>query len=273
MRSRKRPAIQELLEVMARLRGPGGCPWDRKQTHRTLRMCAVEEVYELLDAIESGDDEALLEELGDVLLQVVFHAQLARERGAFDFDAVARRITEKLIHRHPHVFGEAAVRDAEEVLARWDELKREEKRQRGRTPDSVFDGIPRHLPALLRATELIKKARKAGLLPDAEPETEHVEAPASADRWTPRRLARQLWALVEVAQAHGWSAEALLRDESRRRETLWRRREHATASRNTSKPSNPRAVGQPPPLPATTGRASSQSPAARGSRRKPGSTT
>ena len=106
-------AIGELLQVMARLRSPTGCPWDREQDHKTLRWHAVEEVYELMDAIDAADDHEMAEELGDVLLQVVFHAQLASERGAFDFEEVTRRITEKLIRRHPHVFGSAT------LLAGW----------------------------------------------------------------------------------------------------------------------------------------------------------
>src|SRR6202049_5205627 len=104
-------AINDLLKVMAGLRSPKGCPWDREQSHLTLRFHAVEEVYELMDAIEAGDDHEMAEELGDLLLQVVFHCQLARERGAFDFEQVARRITEKLIRRHPHVFGETKVKN------------------------------------------------------------------------------------------------------------------------------------------------------------------
>src|SRR5216110_2195213 len=102
----RRPAIVDLLKVMAKLRSPQGCPWDREQDHKTLRFHAVEEVYELIDAIETGDDHELLEELGDLLLQVIFHCQLAQERGAFDFDDVAGNISEKLTRRHPHVFGE-----------------------------------------------------------------------------------------------------------------------------------------------------------------------
>src|SRR5438105_5378926 len=101
----KRPAINDLLAVMAKLRSPKGCPWDKEQTHMTLRFHAVEEVYELMDAIEAEDDHEMLEELGDLLLQVVFHCQLAKERGAFDFESVARTMTEKLVRRHPHVFG------------------------------------------------------------------------------------------------------------------------------------------------------------------------
>src|SRR3954464_13106383 len=110
---KKRNSIEELIGIMARLRGPGGCPWDREQTHQSLKWHAVEEVYELMEAIESGDDDELEEELGDLLLQVVFHCQLARERGAFDFETVARRISDKLIRRHPHVFGNVRVKNVD----------------------------------------------------------------------------------------------------------------------------------------------------------------
>src|SRR6187200_3110152 len=111
---KKKPAINDLLAVMAKLRSPEGCPWDRDQNHMTLRFHAVEEVYELIDAIESGDDHELTEELGDLLLQVVFHCQLANERGAFNFEKVARHITDKLIRRHPHVFGKNKVKNVDE---------------------------------------------------------------------------------------------------------------------------------------------------------------
>src|SRR5467141_2599781 len=120
--------IEDLLEVMARLRSPTGCPWDREQDHKTLRFHAVEEVYELIDAIEAGDDHEMLEELGDLLLQVVFHCQLARERGAFDFDQVARHIVEKLIRRHPHVFGESEARTVDAVWTQWEQIKKAEKK-------------------------------------------------------------------------------------------------------------------------------------------------
>src|SRR5919108_1016687 len=111
----KRKPIDELIDVMATLRSPAGCPWDREQDHMTLRFHAVEEVYELMDAIEAGDDHEMVEELGDLLLQVVFHCQLAQERGAFDFDKVCQHIVEKLIRRHPHVFGEANARTVDAV--------------------------------------------------------------------------------------------------------------------------------------------------------------
>src|SRR5436309_8316490 len=157
-------AINDLLRVMARLRSPKGCPWDREQDHMTLRWHAVEEVYELLDAIEARDDHEMEEELGDLLLQVVFHCQLAKERGAFNFDKVARRITEKLIRRHPHVFGTTKVKDVDEVWANWEKIKRAEKHGTKHARASALDGIPKHLPALLRAEKLVKKARKAKVL-------------------------------------------------------------------------------------------------------------
>src|SRR4030095_6539917 len=142
-RTRRRPAIENLLKVMAQLRAPRGCPWDREQDHRTLRYHAVEEVYELIDAIEAGDDHEMAEELGDLLLQVVFHCQLARERGAFDFDAVAERIAAKLVRRHPHVFGKTRVKNVEQVWANWERIKRAESQGTARARNSVLDGIPR----------------------------------------------------------------------------------------------------------------------------------
>src|SRR5678816_2939326 len=160
---KRKAAIQELLEVMARLRSPEGCPWDREQDHMTLRFHAVEEVYELLDAIEAGDDQEMAEELGDLLLQVVFHCQLASERGAFDFEKVARIITDKLIRRHPHVFGKVKVKNVDEVWANWEQIKKKKKKGTRHDRPSAFDGIPKHLPALLRAEKLVKKARKSKL--------------------------------------------------------------------------------------------------------------
>lgn len=217
MRSKQRPAIEDLLHVMARLRGPDGCPWDHEQDHLTLRFHAVEEVYELLDAIEAGDDHAMEEELGDMLLQIVFHAQMAKERSAFDFEAVARHITNKLIHRHPHVFGSAKIKDAAAVLAQWDELKKAEKKGTRHERPSALDGIPGHLPALLRAEKLVKKARKAKLLAETKPKLKLSKG----------ALAKQLFELVCLAQQHHWSAEELLRMESKRMERKLRRCEVA----------------------------------------------
>lgn len=208
-------SINWLLAIMARLRAPNGCPWDREQNHRSLRFHAVEEVYELLDAIEAGDDHEMEEELGDLLLQVVFHCQLARERGAFDFEAVCRNIAEKLIRRHPHVFGNIKVEDVETVWANWDKIKRAEKEGTRHARPSALDGIPRHLPALLRAQKLVKKARKADLWPDQQ----------KASRLTRAALAKQLFALAAYAQARGWNAEDLLRTETARAERRLRQQE------------------------------------------------
>src|SRR5689334_4595532 len=169
MPMKRKPAINELLKIMARLRAPDGCPWDREQDHRTLRRHAIEEVYELIDAIEAGDDHEMVEELGDLLLQVLFHCQMAKERRAFDFEQVCRGLVAKLIHRHPHVFGDRKLHSAEAVLAQWDQLKHAEKKGTHRERASALDGIPKHLPALMRAEKLVKKARKAKLLEEKSP--------------------------------------------------------------------------------------------------------
>src|SRR6266851_983591 len=166
---KKQPAINDLVRIMARLRSPKGCPWDREQDHKSLRWHAVEEVYELLDAIEAGDDHEMIEELGDLLLQVVFHCQLARERGAFDFEEVARHITDKLIRRHPHVFGDTKVTGVDQVWANWEKIKRAEKHGTRHARPSALDGIPKHLPALLRAEKLLKKAQRAKLVSQPPP--------------------------------------------------------------------------------------------------------
>jgi NTP pyrophosphatase (non-canonical NTP hydrolase) len=210
------PAMLELLEVMATLRSPQGCPWDRAQDHRSLRFHAVEEVYELIDAIESGDDHEMAEELGDLLLQVVFHCQLAQERGAFDFDTVARRITDKLLRRHPHVFGDVKVKNVDEVWANWEKIKTAEKRGTRHARASALDGIPRHLPALMRAEKLLKKARRAKLL---------AAESSKRSRMGKTALARQLFALAQQAQDRGWSAEELLRCEIAKQERTLRRQE------------------------------------------------
>ena len=212
------PAIVDLLEVMATLRSPEGCPWDREQDHQTLRFHAVEEVYELLDAIEARDDHEMAEELGDLMLQVVFHCQLARERGAFDFEKVCRHLVDKLIRRHPHVFGESKAKTVDAVWAQWEQIKKAEKHGTRHERPSALDGIPKHLPALLRAEKLIKKARKAGLL-------DVRVARAQGRKRSKAVLARELFALAADLQQRGWSAEELLRAEVRRNEKKLRRKE------------------------------------------------
>jgi len=202
MRKNHKPAIQDLLDVMAKLRSPEGCPWDREQDHMSLRFHAVEEVYELMDAIESGDDHEMLEELGDLLLQVVFHCQLAKERGVFDFEQACRVIVEKLIRRHPHVFGDVQVKDVDQVWANWERIKKSEKMGTKHERPSAFDGIPRHLPALWRAEKLVKKARKAGLT---------VSTFEPSRKLTKVALVQELFGLAAAAHTQGWSAEELLR--------------------------------------------------------------
>ena len=150
--------LEKLIEIIAKLRAPDGCPWDREQTHMTLRPNMLEEAYEAVDAIDDNDMHLLQEELGDVLLQVVLHAQIAREEGAFDIEDVAKTLNEKLIHRHPHIFGTEKVSSAQEVLANWDKLKQEEKKER----KSAMDGITKSQSALMSAQKISKKAVKTG---------------------------------------------------------------------------------------------------------------
>ncbi len=159
--------LDHLREIVAQLRAPGGCPWDREQTHATLRAGVIEEAYEVVEAINNSDDANLREELGDLLLQVVFHAQIATEETRFTFDEVAADIAAKLIRRHPHVFGDDQCADSAAVLVRWDEIKRAEK---GNVHTSALDGISGGLPALLHAEKVQKKAAKVGFdWPDAAP--------------------------------------------------------------------------------------------------------
>ena len=158
--------FEKLVRVMARLRAPGGCPWDREQTHATLRTYLIEEAYEVLEALDGADDVKFAEELGDLLLQVVFHAQMADEEGRFTIVDVIREIYEKMIRRHPHVCGEKQAKDAAEVLRNWEIIKKEERQAKGaveeETAESVLDGVPRSLPALLEGYQLTRKAARIG---------------------------------------------------------------------------------------------------------------
>src|SRR5450432_1887422 len=219
---KKKSAVEDLLKVMAKLRSPKGCPWDREQSHLTLRRHAIEEVYELIDAIEAGDDQEMAEELGDLLLQVVFHSQLARERGAFDFEKVTPHLVDKLIRRHPHVFGMTKDKNVDEVWANWEKIKKAEKHGTKLARHSALDGIAKHLPALLRAEKLLKKARKAKLL-DTSVGLRCRAAQISQGRAATRpcrksEVAKELFDLASFAQARGWCAEELLAGEIKRRE-------------------------------------------------------
>lgn len=152
--------FEKLVEIIARLRSEGGCPWDREQTHDSIKPNLLEETYEVLEAIDDREMDELCSELGDLIMQVVFQAQFAAERGDFDIEDSLRSINEKLIRRHPHVFGETKVAGSDEVLHNWEEIKRGEKGYEKRT--SVLDGVPKAMPALARAMEISKKAAKAG---------------------------------------------------------------------------------------------------------------
>jgi tetrapyrrole methylase family protein / MazG family protein len=236
-------AFGRLVEIMARLHGPGGCPWDREQTHATLRPYLIEETYEVLEAIESGDAGALRDELGDLLLQVVFHAQLATEAGQFDAADVARAIAAKLVRRHPHVFGDVQVRDADEVIRNWRRIKSEERRAKGEDHD-LFAGVPQALPALLRADQLGEKAGHVGLdWPDAagvlekvrEEQRELEAAVASADRAAiEHELGDLLLAVTSLARHLGVSAELALRAASDRFVDRARRTESAARARGVA---------------------------------------
>jgi MazG family protein len=155
--------FSKLVEIMERLRGPGGCPWDRKQTFDTLKTYLIEESYEVLDAIDRRDWPGLEEELGDLLLQPVFLAEMAAEEGTFSIADSLDAINEKLVRRHPHIFGDAQAETPEEVLKRWDEIKQEEKAAQGIAPAaSVLDGVPKNLPALMEAEKIGRKAAGVG---------------------------------------------------------------------------------------------------------------
>jgi MazG family protein len=163
--------FEKLVAIQKRLRDPGGCPWDREQTHHTLRTYLIEEAYEVLDALESGDDEKFVEELGDLLLQVTFHSQIAAEAGRFDVSDVIRTVHEKMVRRHPHVFGEKRAKDSAEVLKNWHKIKAQERQAKEsadtsvameRTPESALDGVPRAIPATLEGLQLTKKAARTG---------------------------------------------------------------------------------------------------------------
>jgi MazG family protein len=210
--------LLDLVKVMARLRGPGGCPWDHEQTHATLARHLLEETHELLDAIETGGSDEIRDELGDLLLQVVFHAQIAADEGRWDVDDVARGLIEKLIHRHPHVFGDVEVSGPAEVLTNWEKLKAEE----GRAPrDELDDGIPDTLPALARAAKVQRRAGAAGVTwPDgpgvAESLARAVTALDADGDDAERRFGALLFLAVAAARAADVDAETALRRATRR---------------------------------------------------------
>ncbi|MEM1315656.1 MAG: nucleoside triphosphate pyrophosphohydrolase [Pseudomonadota bacterium] len=166
-------ALPRLREIMRRLRAPDGCPWDQEQDFRSIAPYTIEEAYEVADAIEQEDPAALCDELGDLLLQVVYHAQMAQERGWFSFDDVARGSADKMLRRHPHVFGDAPGRSADEQVVDWERIKAEERRAKGVARDGALDGVPKGLPGLTRAVKLTSRAARVGF---DWPETDQVLA-------------------------------------------------------------------------------------------------
>ncbi len=207
--------LLDLVRVMARLRGPGGCPWDAEQTHRTLARHLLEETHELLEAIDADDDDAIREELGDVLLQVVFHAQMAADEGRWDIDDVAEGLVRKLIHRHPHVFGEVEVAGADEVLVNWEKLKAEEA---GGRP-VVDDDIPVSLPSLARAAKVQRRAAGWGFewrsidgaVDALREEVEELAAATGDTAHAEEEVGDVLFATVALARKLGVDAESAIR--------------------------------------------------------------
>jgi XTP/dITP diphosphohydrolase/tetrapyrrole methylase family protein/MazG family protein len=202
-------AIDELRGTIARLRGPGGCPWDQEQTHQSLARCLIDECSELLDTIDRLDLPHMREELGDVLIQVIFHAQLAEEAGHFDLEAVAREVNEKLIRRHPHVFGEGRLETSEQVLTQWEEIKAGEKRAQGSAPAPTFKELPPRLPALMYAESVWKQVVKKGLVAGSGADAAAVRR--LADGMDAQSLGRTLFEIAAAAQSRGLDPEGSLR--------------------------------------------------------------
>ena len=229
--------LESLLEVMARLRGPDGCPWDREQTMASLRPYVLEEAHELVDAIDSGDVHAIAEELGDVLLEVVFVTQIAAEAGSFSMEEVARGIREKLVRRHPHVFADTKADDSTEALARWEAIKSEEKPER----ESLLDQLPRALPALARAAKLSKRAANGGFdwssarevrEKIAEELDELDEAASGTDpEAVHEEIGDLLFAIASYARHAGTDAELALADANRKFERRFRHLERRVSER------------------------------------------
>jgi MazG family protein len=201
--------MEELRQTIARLRAPGGCPWDQEQTHGSLTRCLIDECSELLDTIDRLDLPHMREELGDVLIQVVFHAQLAEEAGHFDLEAVAREVNEKLIRRHPHVFGADRLATSEQVLVKWEQIKAEEKAAKGVQGERLFKDLPPRLPALMYAEAVWKQVEKKRLPFAGVVDGDQVKAlGAQLDEAT---LGRMLFELTAAARVKGLDPEGALR--------------------------------------------------------------
>jgi XTP/dITP diphosphohydrolase/tetrapyrrole methylase family protein/MazG family protein len=206
--------MQDLLDTVARLRAPGGCPWDREQTHESLVRCLQEETAELIETIDEKDDSHMREELGDVLLQVVMHAEIAKEKGAFDFNAVAAEINEKLIRRHPHVFGNVKAETSEQVLVNWAAIKETEKKNTPQAlPANALKRPPATLATLLQADELIKQLGKRNFTPEG---LDPAKVEKIADDLTEEKAAMKLLEIVAACRRAKIDPESALRKELRR---------------------------------------------------------
>lgn len=201
-------AMDELKATIARLRAPDGCPWDQEQTHASLVRCLIDEVSELIDTIDRGDLPHMREELGDVLIQVVFHAQLAAEQGAFTLEDVAREVNEKLVRRHPHVFGPGKLGTAEQVLVQWEQIKAQEKKH-GPVTTGVFKELPARLPALMFAEAVWKQIEKKSLPVAGVVDVAQVRALGA--KLTEAELGKMLFEVTAAARSHGLDPEGALR--------------------------------------------------------------
>ena len=209
-------AINDLCSTVARLRAPDGCPWDREQTFDSIKPYTLEETYELFDAIDRREWSDVAEELGDVLVQVVFHAQLAAERGEFDFEAVARDINDKLIRRHPHVFGEGKLDTSDQVMTLWEQIKAGEKKAAGKAEGEpkIFKELPPRLPALMFAEAVWKQVQKKNLPADGTVDAVRVQA--LGGKLTEAEAGRRLFELAAACRANGIDPESALRLETAR---------------------------------------------------------
>lgn len=216
--ARTRYGYYDLVSVMRRLRAPGGCPWDREQTHESLKADLIEECYELNDAIDEQDDDHIIEELGDVLMDVVFHSTIAAEQGRFTDNDVTDGIVKKMIYRHPHVFGTEKAETTEAVLKRWDELKQAEKNQK--TQKEVLCAVPKRFPALMRSAKVQKRARKVGFdwndvseaLPKVYEELDELKDAINGSGDVSEEAGDLLFAVVNVVRLLGLDAEQILHD-------------------------------------------------------------
>lgn len=219
--------IERFIEIVARLRAPGGCPWDLEQTHASLKPYLLEETHEVLDAIDEEDPEHLKEELGDLLLQIVLHAQVAADDGKFTIEDVAREVAEKMIRRHPHVFGNTEAKDASAVVKNWDEIKIKEKQTQNKPKaESILDEVPRALPALFEAQKISKKAAKLGfdwdkpadIFDKIEEEILEIKAELKANAKDELELefGDLLFAVANLCRAHDINPELALKKSSQK---------------------------------------------------------